>query len=94
MILSSGTRLGPYGILSPIGAGGMGKVYCASNPYLKREGAIKNLLEAVAQDIGHTARTDNGPSARVSRLTLRRSRQKATLWFSSDILADDQRRWQ
>src|SRR5471032_3132727 len=41
MSLSPGTRLGPYEILAPIGAGGMGEVYRASDSRLHREVAIK-----------------------------------------------------
>jgi eukaryotic-like serine/threonine-protein kinase len=41
MSLPAGTKLGPYEILSPIGAGGMGEVYRASDPRLRREVAIK-----------------------------------------------------
>jgi serine/threonine-protein kinase len=41
MPLSAGTRLGPYEILAPIGAGGMGEVYRAHDPRLKRDVAIK-----------------------------------------------------
>jgi hypothetical protein len=43
MTLASGTRLGPYEILSPIGAGGMGEVYRARDTRLAREVAIKVL---------------------------------------------------
>jgi len=43
MTLSSGTRLGPYEILAPIGAGGMGEVYRAHDPRLGRDVAIKVL---------------------------------------------------
>ena len=43
MRLSSGTRLGPYEILSPIGAGGMGEVYRAKDTRLDRIVAIKVL---------------------------------------------------
>jgi len=43
MALASGTRLGPYEILSAIGAGGMGEVYRATDTNLKRAVAIKVL---------------------------------------------------
>ena len=43
MTLSSGTRLGPYEILSLIGAGGMGEVYKATDTRLDRIVAIKVL---------------------------------------------------
>src|SRR3954469_6023914 len=43
MALEAGTRLGPYEVLSLIGAGGMGEVYRARDPRLDREVAIKVL---------------------------------------------------
>src|SRR5678809_1311763 len=43
MSLSSGTKLGPYEILAPIGAGGMGEVYRARDTRLERTVAIKVL---------------------------------------------------
>jgi eukaryotic-like serine/threonine-protein kinase len=46
--LASGTRLGPYEILSPIGAGGMGEVYRARDTRLGREAAIKVLPAELA----------------------------------------------
>jgi eukaryotic-like serine/threonine-protein kinase len=48
--LSKGTRLGPYEILSPLGAGGMGKVWRAHDAKLKRDVAIKVLPETLAAD--------------------------------------------
>ena len=50
MSLSSGRRLGPYEILSPLGAGGMGEVYKARDTRLDRTVAIKILPEALAGD--------------------------------------------
>src|SRR5712671_2243029 len=50
MPLSAGTRLGPYEILAPIGAGGMGEVYRAKDTKLGRDVAIKVLPESFAHD--------------------------------------------
>ncbi len=50
MSLTVGARLGPYEILSPLGAGGMGEVYRALDPRLGREVAVKVLRETVATD--------------------------------------------
>jgi eukaryotic-like serine/threonine-protein kinase len=54
--LSAGARLGPYEIVSPLGAGGMGEVYRARDTKLDREVAIKVLPEKVAQDAAALAR--------------------------------------
>ena len=56
MPLTSGTRLGPYDILAPLGAGGMGEVYRARDPRLDREVAIKVLPAALAKDPDALAR--------------------------------------
>ncbi|HET7498800.1 MAG TPA: protein kinase [Candidatus Eisenbacteria bacterium] len=48
--LAPGTRLGPYEIVAPLGAGGMGEVYRARDPRLGREVAVKVLPRAFASD--------------------------------------------
>lgn len=50
MPLAAGDRLGPYEIVAPLGAGGMGEVYRARDPRLGREVAIKVLPAEVADD--------------------------------------------
>lgn len=50
MALASGSKLGPYEVLAPLGAGGMGEVYRARDTRLDREVAIKVLPESFASD--------------------------------------------
>src|SRR5438128_8536389 len=56
MALSAGTKLGPYDIVAPLGAGGMGEVYRARDTRLNRDVAIKILPEAFAADPERLAR--------------------------------------
>ncbi len=56
MALSAGTRLGPYEILAPLGAGGMGEVYRATDTKLGRDLAIKVLPSEVSGDSERLAR--------------------------------------
>jgi eukaryotic-like serine/threonine-protein kinase len=51
MPLGPGTRLGPYEIVSAIGAGGMGEVYRARDPRLGRDVAVKVIPVAFASDV-------------------------------------------
>ncbi len=63
MTLPSGTRLGPYEILSPLGAGGMGEVYRARDKKLDRDVAIKVLPGSVAADPDTLARFEREAKA-------------------------------
>src|ERR1035441_266135 len=57
--LKPGSPVGLYGIVEPIGAGGMGEVYRASDPRFPREVAIKLLPTAFADDQTHLARFEH-----------------------------------
>src|SRR5688572_8513472 len=50
MSITAGTRLGPYEVVSPLGAGGMGEVYRARDPRIGRDVAIKILPPGLAAD--------------------------------------------
>jgi serine/threonine protein kinase len=50
MALSPGTRLGGYGIVSPLGPGGMGEVYRARDTQLERDVVLKTLPDGVASN--------------------------------------------
>src|SRR5258708_2150361 len=59
MALTPGTKLGPYEIQSPLGAGGMGKVYRALDTRLDRTVAIKILPESFANDADRLQRFEH-----------------------------------
>jgi serine/threonine protein kinase len=56
MSLASGTRVGPYEVIAPLGAGGMGEVYRARDTKLGRDVAIKVLTESFLHDPERVAR--------------------------------------
>ena len=62
MPLKPGTQLGPYEITAPLGAGGMGEVYRATDTKLKREGAIKSRPDEFARDPERLARFERKPN--------------------------------
>src|SRR5262245_20490128 len=63
MPLAAGQRLGPYEILGPLGAGGMGEVYRARDTRLDRIVAIKVLPELFAADPDRAARFEREAQA-------------------------------
>ena len=63
MSLAPGFRIGPYEILSALGAGGMGEVYRARDSRLKRDVALKVLPDAVAADTERLARFEREAQA-------------------------------
>jgi Tol biopolymer transport system component len=63
MALSPGSRLGPYEILTPLGAGGMGEVYRARDRKLDRDVAVKVLPQFVAADPDTLARFEREAKA-------------------------------
>ena len=56
MSLSQGTRLGPFEVTGPLGAGGMGEVYRARDTRLGREVAVKVLSAEFAADTDRRTR--------------------------------------
>ena len=63
MSISAGARLGPYEILGPLGAGGMGEVYRARDERLKRDVAIKVLPASYSQDADRLRRFEQEAQA-------------------------------
>ena len=63
MALTAATRLGPYEIVAPLGAGGMGEVYRARDTRLDRTVAIKVLPDMLADDPDALARFEREAKA-------------------------------
>ena len=63
MTLTAGSKLGPYEILAPLGAGGMGEVYRARDPRLGREVAIKVLPASFSADADRLRRFEQEAKA-------------------------------
>src|SRR5512135_3173340 len=63
MTIPTGTRLGPYEVLSPLGAGGMGEVYRARDSRLSREVAIKVLPASFSSDADRLRRFEQEAKA-------------------------------
>ncbi len=63
MTLATGTRLGPYEILSPLGSGGMGEVYRARDTRLERGVAIKVLPDRLVKDSAALSRFEREAKA-------------------------------
>src|SRR5215831_18462723 len=63
MPLSAGTRLGPYEIVAPLGAGGMGEVYRARDSRLERAVAVKVLPQELLSDAEALARFEREAKA-------------------------------
>src|SRR5882762_6616756 len=68
MGIAAGTKLGPYEIQSPLGAGGMGEVYRARDTRLERDVAVKVLPASLASDANLRQRLEREAKA-VSKLS-------------------------
>jgi len=73
MTLSAGSKLGPYEILAPLGAGGVGEVYRAKDPRLGRDVAIKVLPVSFSADADRLRRFEQEA---VSRAAVRARRDR------------------
>ena len=63
MTLSTGMKLGPYEILAPLGAGGMGEVYRARDARLARDVAVKVLPASFSDNADRLRRSEQEAKA-------------------------------
>ena len=90
MALDPGARLGPYEIVGPIGAGGMGEVYKAVDPRLNRIVAIKvskeqfsERLEREARAVAALNRQSNGAVHVEQEIAAQSPRVARTQWYET-----------
>jgi len=91
MTLAQGSWLGPYEILSPLGAGGMGEVDRARDPRLSREVAIKVLPASYSRDPDRTPVRAEAKAAGVLILAVRS--HQVELEENSDIEVERELPW-
>ena len=84
-MLSAGTKAGPYEILSPLGAGGMGEVYRARDTRLGRDVALKFLPESFAHESDRLHRFEQEARA-VAALIIPTCWRSSTLASSTALL--------
>jgi Tol biopolymer transport system component len=86
MFLAAGARLGPYEVVAPIGAGGMGEVYKARDTRLNRIVAIKVLPDRYRKDPDRQRRVEREAKAIAVAVLLAAALARVTAWEGRDQL--------